>query len=163
MRSLADASPDGPANLRDAVLTILALRNKRACVLVVNGEIHSALHVTKIDSSNLHAFESPNFGKIGVVAYDGPRFLMSVIPRVVLTDQSSDSSAVSLEERVHIVKVYTGMNQLLLPRELEGLVVEGTGAGNVPDPIAEALIPLCKQIPVVIVSRCVKGFLRLQR
>jgi L-asparaginase len=62
-----------------------------------------------------------------------------------------------METQIHLVKVYTGMQSFTLPDKSAGLVVEGTGAGNVPDEVAHQLQTL--KIPIVIVSRCAKGFL----
>lgn len=56
MKSLADASPDGPANLRDALLVAASKRTPKGTFLVVNGEIHCAWYVTKTDASNGQCF-----------------------------------------------------------------------------------------------------------
>ena len=63
---------------------------------------------------------------------------------------------------VPIIPVYAGMQTELLdmldPSQLDGLVIEAFGAGNVPADVAERLYRFHNAgIPIALVSRCFNG------
>jgi L-asparaginase len=69
-----------------------------------------------------------------------------------------------IEERVALVKVVTGMDDALIRAALaggaRGLVIEGSGAGNVPDSVVPGIAAaLAAGCPVVLVSRSPFGLL----
>ena len=157
MRSLSDPYPDGPANLLAALQVVTSPRARgRGVLLTVNGEIHSALDVTKTDCSSVHAFESSH-GPVGRVAFDGVRF------GELRATPSVRHDFRELDRRVALVKTFTGMDDRIVRAALEGargLVLEGTGAGNVPDAIVPAVAEaIARGVAVVIVSRCWRGLL----
>lgn len=140
MRNAGEPDTDGPANLRDA----LALAHSRealgrGALLCVNGEIHEARWVTKTDSQSTDTFKS-----FGARPFQRPPTNGDVEPNVV------------------VVRSYGGMDGEILDWHLDrgarGLVIEGTGAGNV----AGALLPgieraLSSGLPVVVATRCLTG------
>ena len=68
MRPSTAISADGPANLYNAVATAACPQSVGKGVLVVmNGQIHSAAEVTKTNTTNVQAFQSPESGPIGYV------------------------------------------------------------------------------------------------
>jgi L-asparaginase len=69
-----------------------------------------------------------------------------------------------IEERVALVKAVAGMDDALIRAALDGgargLVIEGSGAGNVPDSVAPGIAAALERgCPVVIVSRSPFGLL----
>jgi L-asparaginase len=140
MRNAGQPDADGPSNLRDA----LALAHSseaigRGALLCVNGEIHEARWVTKTDSRSTDTFKSFN-----VRPYQRP------------------PATGEIEPNVAVIRSYGGMDGEIvdwhLARGARGLVIEGTGAGNV----AGALLPgieraLSSEVPVVVVTRCLTG------
>jgi L-asparaginase len=158
MRDLSEASPDGPRNLLGA-LTVAAspAAAGRGVVLVVNDEIHAARWVTKLSASHIDAFQSPDRGPLGRLAWDGPRFFGP-------PSRSPPLPVERVEERVTLVKVVTGMDDALIRAALaggaRGLVVEGSGAGNVPDAVVPGIAAaVAGGVPVVLVSRSPFGLL----
>jgi L-asparaginase len=156
MRSSSDVSSDGPYNILCATLAAAssALRGYGAMV-VMNGEIHAARHVTKTHRSAVQTFASPNWGPLGYVAKDGLR--LNRFP----SGQSPLRPHPPLAN-VPIVKIYTGMDtslfDALLAAGMDGLVLEGYGLGNVP----AAIIPGVKKVlaaglPIVAASRVPAG------
>jgi L-asparaginase len=140
MRNAGEPDADGPANLRDA----LALAHSkealsRGALLCVNGEIHEARWVTKTDSQSTDTFTS-----FGARPFQRPPTKGDIEPSVV------------------VVRSYGGMDGEIvdwhLSRGARGLVIEGTGAGNV----SGALLPgieraLASGVPVVVATRCLTG------
>ncbi len=125
--------------------------------MAVNGELHSAWDVTKTDCSNVHTFESSR-GPVGRVAFDGVRFRAETEEGRRTKLEFGD-----IDLRVALVKTFTGMDERIVRAALEGaqgLVLEGTGAGNVPDSIVPAIVEARDRgLPVVVVSRCWRGLL----
>jgi L-asparaginase len=140
MRNASEAGADGPSNLRDA----LALAHSkegigRGALLCVNGEIHEARWVTKTDTQRTDTFKS-----FGARPYPRPPTNGAIEPAVV------------------VIRSYGGMDGDIvdwhLSRGARGLVIEGSGAGNV----SGALLPgieraLSAEVPVVVASRCLTG------
>ncbi|HYY44130.1 MAG TPA: asparaginase [Actinomycetota bacterium] len=158
MRGGAEISADGPRNLLNAAMVASepAARGIGAA-LVLNDEIHAARWVTKLDSFRMGAFGSPDHGPLGTVTPAGASIRTKPSVRVT----------VDLPERlsapVPVVKTYTGMEEDLIPRIVEvtnasGLVVEGTGLGNVPGtamPGIEAAVD--DGVAVVVATRVPAG------
>jgi L-asparaginase len=140
MRNAGEPDGDGPSNLRDA----LALAHSteavgRGALLCVNGEIHEARWVTKTDSQRTDTFRS-----FGARAYRRP------------------PNAGAADPHVAVIRSYGGMDGDIvdwhLQRGAHGLVLEGTGAGNVNG----ALVPGIERaigagVPVVVTTRCLTG------
>ncbi len=162
MRNLTEIAQDGPLNLLNALKVASSpAACARGVMLTVNNQIHSAAFVNKIDCSNVAAFESPSLGPIGHVAFDGVRFKSSAVIEVAKELKRGERFAI--EERVSLIKVFTGMDDRIMRAATEGMagvVIEGTGAGNVPDSVVPAIEDARKRgLPVVIVSRCWRGLL----
>lgn len=158
MRAMSDLGADGLRNLYDAVRVAVDPQSaNRGAMLVVNEMVHAARHVTKMNTVNPHTFESPDFGPIGIVAGDGVHFLHDPRLRKVL-------SISRLEEEVHVVKALSGQDDRLITWLLEtgarGLVIEGSGAGNVPGSMRSGIRnAIARGVPVVLTSRCPYGYL----
>jgi L-asparaginase len=140
MRNAGEPDGDGPANLRDA----LALAHSkeaigRGALLCVNGEIHEARWVTKTDSQRADTFKS-----FGERPYQRPPTNGEVVEHVVIIRSSGGMDGDVVDWH--------------LDRGARGIVLEGTGAGNV----AGALLPgiehaLSSGVPVVVTTRCLTG------
>jgi len=140
MKNAGEPDGDGPSNLRDA----LALAHSteavgRGALLCVNGEIHEARWVTKTDSQRVDTFQS-----FGAHPFTRP------------------PTTGSVESEVAVIRSYGGIDGEIvdwhLSRGAHGLVIEGTGAGNV----AGALLPgieraIASEVPVVVATRCLTG------
>ena len=132
MRSADELSADGPRNLLNAVRVAAAPEARDAGAVVAMGdEIHAARWVRKLDSGLASAFSSPRRGPIGRVS-PSSLDLPWVPPRGFTLDLPAD-----LPHEVPIVNGYPGMSGDVIDAVVEasgaaGLVVEGTGSGNVP-------------------------------
>jgi len=156
MRNASDADFDGPRNLAAAVRVALEPSSRgRGTLLAMNAEIHAARYVTKTHTTSFSTFASPETGPLGIIDDRGVwyRSTIGAGPHVVCS---------SAETNVHLVKMVAGADALilnaLLHARVAGIVIEGSGAGNVPnvwnEPIAACI---AASMPVVLVSRCVSG------
>ena len=156
MRAASDPRPDGPANILDAA-TVAANPDARGrgVLIVMHGEIHSARRVTKVDTSDVDAFDSvlpPDLGTVngGLVAFSdtwSPHVHVPLPPAL---------------PRVDIVLMYAGVDDFALraavARGAAGLVIAGVGAGNVNEDLFGGILDALQAgLPVVISSRVPYG------
>ena len=158
MRHLEETGGDGPRNLLDAtrVAAHPAARG-RGTMLVMNETIHAARDVTKTHTTRPDSFESPESGPLGTLTAGTPRFFGPKKPRATIPSSR-------LEPEIAIVKTGAGMDDRPLRWAIEagyrGIIVEGTGAGNVPAALLPAIVEaIARGIPVVLCSRCPRGYL----
>ncbi|MBN1447257.1 MAG: asparaginase [Bacteroidetes bacterium] len=156
MNHSEDPAWDGPANIRDAMLTVLSGQFRGLGVMTcLNGEINAASEVTKTHTLQRDTFMSFDFGPVGRL-FEG---------RAVFLRKPFIHDAVGMVEPVepvHLLKCYAGMDAMpfryCLEHDVRGLVVEAMGTGNVPPPAYDGIIEvLGRGIPVVLVSRCPRG------
>ncbi len=157
MRAASSLSSDGPANLRDAILTAsVGSRDGRDGVMVaMNGVIHGAWNVTKAHTSAVNAFQSRNGGPLGAVS-EGRVDWYSIAQR------HHDLLPIPMKSiaRVPVLKTYLGDDgQVLraLGHAVDGLVIEAMGGGHVPLSLIDDLTALAKRCPVILATRCGDG------
>ena len=152
-----EVSADGPANLQTAVAAALHadVRDAGGVYLAFNQELHAARDVVKSHSHKLETFQSPGKGPVAVRNRTGFRFHR---------DPGSRSTHVpGLGSEATVVTVTSGLGVGGGPvrrvlDEVDGLVVAGTGLGNVTGALAGAIDEALDQgIPVVMASRCHAG------
>ena len=158
MRSPDELSADGPRNLLNAVRVAASAEARGAGAVVVMGdEIHAARWVRKLDSGLLTAFGSPRRGPLGRVSPDS-LVLPWVPPRGFTIDPPG-----ALAHEVALVSAYPGMGPAAVEAPVEaagaaGLVLEGTGSGNVPGSAVDGVRALLDRgLPVVVATRVPGG------
>ncbi len=156
MKNSSELGWDGPVNLIAAVHT--AISNdawNRGVLVVMNNEVHSAAQVTKTNTHTLDTFKSSDFGPLGFIDNDKAYFYHSYTKRQYIPTQAVDA-------RVDLIKCACGMDDKLLKFCVDsgahGIVIEGMGRGNIPPGMVPGVeYALSKNIPVVLVSRCLMG------
>ncbi len=144
---------DGPANMLDAAIIAASPKATREGVLVVfNGEAHAARDVSKTHTSRLDTFQSPEFGPLAVVTNMQAHWCRQNLIREHYT-------VADVNKRVEVVKCTLGddgrLIELLLKERIDGLVIEGLGAGHVtPGMMPRIREAVATGIPVVLSSRC---------
>ena len=155
MRAASDVGYDGHANLLAAIRVAAAVQARGlGAVVVLNGEIHAARHVTKMHTLSTATFQSPGWGPVGRV--EGHAVIIERRPeRLVLPWRG-------LEPNVSLLKLVVGMEagplEDALARGARGVVIEALGGGRVPPwwlPSIERA--RAQRLPVVIASRCPAG------
>lgn len=156
MRSSNELGSDGIYNYLSALR--VASHDKavgKGVLVVMNDEIHAAKYVTKTHTTNVSTFQTPTHGPLGIIMKHDLLFFKTAEPRVRF-------DLTEISGTVPIVKAYAGMGDWLLnslsPNNIDGLIVEALGAGNLPPEGAQSIVKLIKQgIPVALVSRCFNG------
>lgn len=152
MRPGTAISPDGPANLYQAVKVASdRCAQGRGVMVVLNGIIHSPRRVTKADTWSLQTFRSRNGGPVGYVDEANVRFLEAVHHGLVFPlSKESDLPT------VRILYAYAGMDGTEIDEAISagvaGLVIAGMGDGNVSRSAMEALDRAVKAGLVVVRS-----------
>jgi L-asparaginase len=157
MRTGNEVAADGPRNLVNAARVAGSAEARGwGALLVMHDEIHAARSAVKVDSFRPSAFASPGPGPVGHVTPE--RLKIDLAPARFTVDVPE-----ALDFEVPIIKTYTGMpegliEQILDATEARGLVLEGTGAGNVPG-LAMAGISFAaeRSLPVVFATRVATG------
>lgn len=147
MRNSSSASSDGELNLYNSVC--LAMHEKSSGVMIaINDEIHSAKDVIKIHSTNINAFVSPNFGKIGVINYGEVNFYNQT--------KQLKSRLVNTKEfiKTQIIYIYPGMDDEIfnIKSDVKGLVVIGYANATLPENVKNKLEILAKNGVIIVVS-----------
>lgn len=155
MRSASSPEYEGPRNLRDAVRCAAAPALRDAGVVVVlAGQILAADAVTKTHASALDAFGALDTGPLGVVDDARVRLVRPRGPR-----RHVDAATAG---EVLLLRAHVAMDGRLLEAAAslrpDGIVVEGTGAGNTDARLLEAATrAMSDGIVVALASRCPSG------
>ena len=160
-KPLVEVRTDARQNLIDASLVAtLAVPE----VSIVNGaRALRGVRSTKRDAWGFRAFDSPNLPPLVELGI-GVEVASHVLPAAPLA--SFDDR---LEPRVLAVRVFPGLDPALVSGAIRGgvrgLVLEAYGTGNLPN-LGGSLIPALEEarernVPVMVVSQCLHGFVEL--
>ncbi|TFZ57579.1 asparaginase [Methylorubrum sp. Q1] len=157
MRGPESAGADGPGNLLAATIVAGSTAARGMGVLaVLNDEIHAARLVQKAHTALPSAFRSPLAGPVGLVIEGEARIFLRSHRSLTLTGPLSDEPA-----PVALLKMGIGDDGRLLAAlpdlGFAGVVIEGMGAGHVPEALAAIVSTLVGRIPVVLASRTETG------
>ena len=152
MRSASQEGYDGPENLRNAVaLAADPSLADQGVVVAMAGEIHGADDVRKTNTHAYATFQSPNAGRLGLVADGG----LTLSRRRVPVRLPSIPSSAALP--VPVLQVVLDAVPAVDPAAV-GLVVAAAGGGNTPPAYLELARPLISAgVPVVLTTRCPSG------
>jgi L-asparaginase len=161
MRGPTAISADGPANVIAAVRTASARDARGKGVLVVlNDEIHSARDVRKTDSNRVDAFQSPEWGAIGIVDAD-----TVLIHRSLLTRHTTGSQLELPADTLPLVAIvadYAGSDGSVVrdwvKKGASGIVVTAFANGRTSPATTAAVREVTEAgTPVVLGSRVQEG------
>ncbi|MFC4360481.1 asparaginase [Halobium salinum] len=157
-------SPDGPANLLAAVRAAAheRLAGEGGVYLAFNETLHAARDVTKTHTSRLETFASPDAGPVAHVDGNGVRFTRPPGSHTAALPIDGEGFETTATLDVEMVKTGAGVDGRQVRRALDagvdGLVVEGTGLGNVTAALGDAVADAVDAgVPVVVTSRCLAG------
>ena len=143
MRPFDDPNPDGPDNLALAVKTVTDPANRgRGTFIAFADQVIPARGAFKSDTSKADGFANNNGKK------------QPQRPKALKYEPLGNT-------RVDIIAAYPGAPADLIQRSLdsgaEGIVIEGMGAGNIGDELAQAAKAAAKKVPVVLTTRVDHG------
>jgi L-asparaginase len=155
-RNSDEKDADGPRNLLYAAMVAAhpAARGRGVMVALASG-IYAAHDVTKVSPEFVNCFGARDGGPIGSVTREGVTFFSMPQRRIHLEVDR-------LKDEVHIIRMAQGASNLLfracVEAKVDGIVVEGTGGGNVNLPFYEGVsMALDAGIPVVAGLRLPSG------
>lgn len=175
MRGAEAPGADGPANLLAAAIVAGSERARGLGTLVVlNDQVHAARFVQKSHTALPSAFASPLSGPLGLVAEGRVRFHARLARTVKLAlpdpvspadplSNGAPSAAASTSRTPPVALLRVGLGDdgraigALPGLGYRGAVVEGAGAGHVPEGLASLLGELAAAMPVVLSSRVAAG------
>ncbi|SFC54497.1 L-asparaginase [Alkalibacterium subtropicum] len=156
MRPTDEIGSDGVSNLQNAIWTALSPdSNDKGVLVVMNEEIHTARYVTKTHTTNVATFRTPTFGPIGIVSKHEVRFFQKLVFDEKYPIQN-------ITKKVYLLKAYADMDSTLLDAlastQIDGLVIEALGAGNMPPKTLPGIKRLLNQdVDIVVTSRAFNG------
>ena len=156
MRSSNELGSDGVYNYLSALRVASDDKATDKGVLVVmNDEIHAAKYVTKTHTTNVSTFQTPTHGPLGLIMKHEILYFKTAEPRVRFDLDK-------IQGLVPIIPVYAGMTEELLDLlpvdQLDGLIIQAFGAGNVPKETSQKLNALIQEgLPIALISRCFNG------
>ncbi|MFL6274421.1 MAG: asparaginase [Blastocatellia bacterium] len=156
LRNSSEMGWDGPPNLLSAMRVAAADGARGLGVLVaMNDTILAASEATKTHSESFDAFQSPDFGPLGIVDRGEVIIRRPSVKRRHLP-------VTEIVEPVFLIKLASGVDATLIDAATDagarGLVIEALGRGNVPPATLAGLRRAVERgLPVVLVSRCLRG------
>ena len=143
MRSSNELGSDGVYNFLTALRVAADPKARDKGVLVVmNDEIHAAKYVTKTHTTNVSTFQTPTHGPLGLIMKHEILYFKTAEPRVRFDLDH-------IQGLVPIISAYAGMTDELIDmldlEQLDGLIIQAFGAGNIPKETAEKLESLLQK------------------
>jgi L-asparaginase len=157
-KPLVDIRTDARQNLVDAAL-VATLPVPEVSIVFHSRALRGA-RATKKDAWGFDAFDSPQLAPLVELGLD-----VEVASHVRPAGELAPFDD-RLEPRVLAVRVFPGLDPALVRGAIragvKGLVLEGYGTGNVPLSLLPALEEArSRNVPVVVVSQCLRGFVDL--
>ena len=156
MRNSSELGWDGPSNLLSAMRVAMSDGARGLGVMIVMNEtVLAAGEATKTHTESFDAFQSPEFGPLGVVDKGDVIIRRAPLKRTHLNTNE-------IVEPVWFLKMGAGFDSTLINACLNagarGVVIEALGRGNVPPETVPGITrAVSAGIPVVLVSRCLRG------
>ncbi|QKF92386.1 MULTISPECIES: type II asparaginase [unclassified Campylobacter] len=134
MRNSTSLSADGPLNLFNAVNVAMSKDSVgKGVVVVMNDEIHAAREVTKMNTTSVDTFKSPNTGRIGTVFYGNVKYYMTPA-RKHTVNSAFDIAKIKELPRVDIIYSHSNDNpdfvNTAVKMGAKGIINAGMGNGN---------------------------------
>jgi L-asparaginase len=163
-RRFDEPSSDAPATLTTAVRAAAGEAVESGVSVAFDDELHAARDAVKTHTNRLDTFQSPDTGPVASFTRAGSR----IHRRIPSTETgpyahagSLPVSSLSADAAVAVVHSGLGVGADAVDRALaadvDGIVVEGTGLGNVTGALGDALGRAVESVPVVVASRCHAG------
>lgn len=152
MRNASELSPDGPANIMNAVIQVCSPNSANWGVTVtLNNYINSAWYVKKTQSTDVQTFVSGPHGYLGYI-------MMGKVLRY--NDQNRTLKFAIPEKLPDVVPLTTfagddgSLIRYAIEKGAKGLVIEAVGSGNVNPKVCAAIkFAINQKIPVIITTR----------
>ncbi|MDM5181506.1 type II asparaginase [Massilia sp. DJPM01] len=164
MRPSTAISADGPINLYNSVMLAASPEAVGKGVLVaMNDQIQAARDITKVNTSTLDSFRTPELGLLGYIQGSKPFFYRQSL-RKHTTETEFDIGALQSLPQVDIVYGYANMNPVALDAFMaagaKGIIHAGVGDGSLAGKVVPSLkAARAKGAVIVRSSRVGQGIL----
>ncbi|KXS95249.1 hypothetical protein AC578_9450 [Pseudocercospora eumusae] len=163
-RSMFFADSDGSDNLLGSIVLASHLRIPEVCVFFGH-KLLRGTRITKISASSYSGFESPNAGPLATVSENGivVHWDNLLHPDDTAAPNASKKVPEMDSSKVVVLKTYPGMTSevvdaILSPPQIQGVVLETFGAGNMPLNIIPSLRKAVQRgIVIVNITQCLHG------
>ncbi|MGM0447780.1 MAG: asparaginase [Methanobacteriota archaeon] len=156
-RRLDEPSSDVPANLALAVRAAGDERFAPGVHVAFDDELHAARDVVKRHSNALSTMTSPGAGPVATFTRAASRLVRTPERGVAVAPLADAIEGPGRVPEVPVVHSGTGVGAGALERALDagvgGVVVEGTGLGNVTGELGDAIGEAVEHVPVVVAGR----------
>jgi L-asparaginase len=163
-RRFDEPSSDASANLTTAVRAAAGEAVDSGVYVAFDDELHAARDVVKTHTNKLDTFRSPGTGPVASFTRAAAQVHRPVQPTESGPYAHAGTlpvSALSADADVAVVHSGLGVDAAGVDRALaadvDGIVVEGTGLGNVTGALGDAIREAVESVPVVVASRCHAG------
>ncbi|RQO45969.1 asparaginase [Variovorax sp. KBW07] len=165
MRPATALAPDGPQNVRDAIV-VAATAGARGVTVVCAGTVHGGVDIQKVHTYRLDAFASGDAGPVGYVEEGDVRCVRPWPQGAALSAAKVLDKAAIQWPRVEIVMSHAGASGALVDALLQagsaepvrGLVLAATGNGTLHHALeAAALKAQDSGLAVLRATRCANG------
>lgn len=157
-KPISEIPSDAANNLINSL--IVASKFNTGICIVFGPKILRANRSTKISESTLDAFNSPMVEPLGIISLE-PQIKSPYKQKI------TKSSSLTFDPNIVVLRITPGLSskylEHIISTDAHGLILEGFGAGNIP----KSLLPFLnkaknKNLPVIILSQCLKGTARMQ-
>ncbi|WP_224334827.1 asparaginase [Haloprofundus halobius] len=159
-RRFDEVGSDAPANLLTAVRAAASPRLSGVAV-AFDDELHAARDVEKTHTNALSTFKSPGKGPIATFTRSAMHVHRAAESRSSEAASLPGGAVADASATVPVVHSGIGVSGDELDRAVDagadGVVVEGTGLGNVASGLGDAVARATETVPVVVSSRCHVG------
>lgn len=156
-RRLDEPSSDAPANLALAVRAAADDRFAPGVHVAFDDELHAARDVVKGHSNALSTMTSPGIGPVATFTRADSRVARDPRRGVAAEPLAPAVESAEAVPEVPVVHSGTGVGAGAVERAVEagvgGMVIEGTGLGNVTAAIGDAVAEIADEVPVVVAGR----------
>ncbi len=162
MRASGSLSADGALNLYNAVaLAASPQAPGKGVLLCFNDQIHAAREVTKVNTTNVNAFQTPEFGILGYIFYGKASFYRESVRKHTFRSNFNIKEINTLP-KVAVFYSHADFDSSLIGQSvkngIQGIVFAGTGNGNPSEATIQALARSVKNnVSVVRSSRTGRG------
>lgn len=156
MRPATALSAEGPLNLYDAIVTASSDETKGKGVIVcMNGSLLAARGAMKMNTTDVQAFQDPNSGPLGYVNNSKVTYLREPLAKHT-TQSVFDVKGLTTLPQVELITstAYPSplFAQAVVDTKPAGLVVAGSGNGNISNTILPLIAKAAKQGTAVVRS-----------
>ncbi|WP_410766789.1 asparaginase [Haloferax sp. DFSO60] len=155
-RRFDEPGSDAPSNLLTAVRAATDSSFDGTVTVAFDDELHRARDVVKTHTNALDTFQSPGIGPVATFTRETVRYhrpAESDLPQF-------ESLSFPVEASVPVLHSGVAVDSTLFDHALadaDGIVIEGTGLGNVTGTLGERIAEVADETPIVVSSRCHAG------